>query len=209
MDKDLEQKIEEILTRGVAEVIDKEHLKKRLLSYNALSIERTMIGNNGYDLISLFDVLYHKNIHNDEYPSWSPDGTKIAFASDRDGNYEIYVMNADGTHQTRLTNNAAYDMSPAWSPDGTRIAFDTQRDHFPPAEVGIGPEFEIHVMNSDGSGDERLTNNNVEDRFPDWISNDAVIFSEGGQLIITHLTSLEPVYIVGNGTFPAWHKFDR
>ena len=45
---------------------------------------------------------------------------KIAFRSDRDGNYEIYSMNADGTGQTRLTNNTAFDAVPVWSPDGTQ-----------------------------------------------------------------------------------------
>ena len=51
-------------------------------------------------------------------PAWSPDGTKIAFASSRDGssNLEIYVMDADGDNQTNLTNNAATDTNPAWSP---------------------------------------------------------------------------------------------
>ena len=103
-----------------------------------------------------------------EYPAWSPDGRRIVFASARDGNYEIYLMNADGTGQTRLTNNPAYDMAPAWSPDGSRIAYDSQRDHYPPKETGIGPEFEIHVMQADGSGDRQLTNNSQEDRFPTW-----------------------------------------
>ncbi|MCK4394724.1 PD40 domain-containing protein, partial [Candidatus Bipolaricaulota bacterium] len=46
----------------------------------------------------------------------SPDGSKIAFTSDRDGNPEIYVMNADGTNQQRLTNSLATDGSPVWSP---------------------------------------------------------------------------------------------
>jgi Tol biopolymer transport system component len=51
----------------------------------------------------------------DEFPSWSPDGTKIAFTSDRDGNVEVYVMNAqDGSNQTRLTDNAASDGLPDW-----------------------------------------------------------------------------------------------
>jgi len=52
-------------------------------------------------------------------PSWSPDGTKIAFASNRDagGGYEIYKMNSDGSAQTRLTVNSAQDQFPAWSPD--------------------------------------------------------------------------------------------
>jgi Tol biopolymer transport system component len=49
-------------------------------------------------------------------PTWSPDGTKIAFASDRDGNFEIYVMDADGTAQTRLTINPGNDSGPTWQP---------------------------------------------------------------------------------------------
>ena len=50
-------------------------------------------------------------------PAWSPDGTKIAFETDREGNYEIYTMNSDGTSQTRLTNIAgAYNFSPDWQP---------------------------------------------------------------------------------------------
>ena len=48
-------------------------------------------------------------------PAWSPDGTKIAFASDRDGNYEIYVMDADGGNQTNLTNDQRATSIPAWS----------------------------------------------------------------------------------------------
>ena len=47
-------------------------------------------------------------------PAWSPDGTKIAFASTRNGNWEIYMMNADGSGVTRLTNNAWWDGEPAW-----------------------------------------------------------------------------------------------
>ena len=60
----------------------------------------------------------------DDGPAWSPDGTKIAFTSDRDGNYEIYSMNADGTGQTRLTNNAAPTSTPPGRPTGSKIAFD-------------------------------------------------------------------------------------
>jgi Tol biopolymer transport system component len=50
----------------------------------------------------------------ERYPSWSPDGTKIVFVSTRDGNYEIYVMNADGSGQMRLTNNNDGDEYPRW-----------------------------------------------------------------------------------------------
>ena len=57
------------------------------------------------------------NYADDFMHSWSPDGTRIAFGSNRDGNGEIYVMNADGSGQTRLTNNPAEDAVPAWSPE--------------------------------------------------------------------------------------------
>lgn len=72
---------------------------------------------------------------------------QIAFVSDRDGNSEIYVMNADGSNQTRLTHNQAYDTNPTWSPDGRRIAFVSNRD---------GNE-EIYVMDADGRNQIRLT----------------------------------------------------
>ncbi|MFZ2095417.1 MAG: hypothetical protein WAV05_02150 [Anaerolineales bacterium] len=60
---------------------------------------------------------------NDWEPSWSPDGRYIAFASQRDGNPEIYIMNADGTDQRRLTHFEDDDWQAAWSPDSTLIAF--------------------------------------------------------------------------------------
>ena len=81
-------------------------------------------------------------------PSWSPDGRKIAFESDRDGSDpEIYVMNADGSGVTQLTNNNGYDASPSWSPDGERIAFVSDRAFQDPEE--LNRNFEIYVMNVD------------------------------------------------------------
>ncbi|HZJ00767.1 MAG TPA: hypothetical protein VFD22_08900 [Gemmatimonadaceae bacterium] len=94
-------------------------------------------------------------------PSWSPDGTKIVFASTRDDiNYEIYVMNADGTGVTRLTNNAFPDGMPAWSPAGDKIAFVSQRS--------TESDQEIYVMNADGTNLVRLTTHAGDDRKPTW-----------------------------------------
>ena len=58
----------------------------------------------------------------DVFPAWSPDSCKIAFTSNRDGDFEIYVMNADATGLTQLTANRRVDGRPAWSPDGAKRA---------------------------------------------------------------------------------------
>jgi hypothetical protein len=83
---------------------------------------------------------------------------KIAFASDRDGNFEIYTMDADGGGQIRLTENPGEDYSPAWSPDGKRLAFVSTRDG----------NAEVYVMNADGTAQTRLTNNTASDLRPAW-----------------------------------------
>ncbi len=83
-------------------------------------------------------------------PAWSPDGTKIAYDSMRDGNRDIYVMNADfTTGETRLTTDPAEDEHPTWSPDGRKIAFASWR-------IG-GVWSEIYTMYADGSNQTRLT----------------------------------------------------
>ena len=111
--------------------------------------------------------------NNDLSPSWSPDGKWIAFTSDRDGNrdgnwknYEIYVMDADGNNQQRLTNNDFYDAEPSWSPDGKRIVFWSDRDGHFIGERGLTSE--IYVMDADGKNTRRLTNNRVDDTSPSW-----------------------------------------
>ncbi len=90
--------------------------------------------------------------------AWSPDGTRIAFISHRDGNLEIYLVDVDGSRLTNLTNNPGADTDPAWSPDGTRIAFVSDRD---------GNE-EIYVMDAGGTNVSRLTDDPGSDSYPSW-----------------------------------------
>jgi hypothetical protein len=82
----------------------------------------------------------------------------VAFVSDRPGDEEIYVMYADGTEQTNLTNASGDDWWPAWSPDGTKIAFNSDRDD----------NMEIYVMNIDGTDQTNLTDDTAWDGGPAW-----------------------------------------
>jgi hypothetical protein len=110
-------------------------------------------------------------------PEYSPDGTRIAFRSDRDGNSEIYVANADGSSPVRLTNHTGYDLNPAWSPDGSRIAFRSGRD---------GND-EIYVMNADGSNVVRLTTNAAFDGKPSWSPNGSRIAFQSNRAGNNHI----------------------
>ena len=96
------------------------------------------------------------------YPTWSPDGTKIAFQGKFSEELffvgSLYVMNADGSGLARLGNNPTNDYDPAWSPDGTKIAFVSYRDG----------NLEIYVMNADGTAVTRLTNDLARDLEPAW-----------------------------------------
>jgi TolB protein len=95
---------------------------------------------------------------NDFWPRWSPNGARLAFASDRDdpagAQMEIYVMGANGSGATRLTYGGG--MIPCWSPDGRRIAFVSDRDG----------NSDLYVMNANGSGVRRLTTQGGNR--PDW-----------------------------------------
>ena len=63
----------------------------------------------------------------DAWPAWRPEGTKIAFVSNRLGNYDLWLMDPDGKNLTNLTNNPAQDTSPAWHPEGKKLAFISTR----------------------------------------------------------------------------------
>jgi Tol biopolymer transport system component len=95
---------------------------------------------------------------NEGWPTWSADGQRVAFHSDRSGNWDIWVVNVDGSGLTNLTNQPGDDRYAAWSRDGKKIAFTSKR----------GGNQDVWVMNADGSNPVNLTNAEGRDRYPMW-----------------------------------------
>lgn len=108
---------------------------------------------DGSGLVSLTDDDYE-----DYNPSFSPDGAKIVFDSNRGGGQEIYKMNIDGSNITRLTTTSATNEYPSYSPDGSKIVFTSNNDG----------DFDIYVMDEDGSNVTNLTNNTSNDFTPSY-----------------------------------------
>jgi Tol biopolymer transport system component len=148
----------------------------------------------------------------DAEPEWSPNGEQIAFTSTRDGNVELYVMDADGSPVRRLTRHSAIDTSPAWSPDGESIAFGSNR----------GNNWDVYVVDADATeattNVTRLTSHSSADTFPAWAPDGTrIVFSSGrtggGDIYTLGSAAIESVSNVparvttatGIDTEPAWY----
>jgi Tol biopolymer transport system component len=95
-------------------------------------------------------------------PAWSPDGARIAFQGQHNGNSDIYVMDADGSNLRRLTKSPADDMTPSWAPDGSQILF-TNAGGEPLDNNGYSSTSEIYTVPATGGTPTRLTDNRVDD----------------------------------------------
>jgi WD40 repeat protein len=99
--------------------------------------------------------------------AWSPDGSQMAFVSDRDLNFEIYVLDTSGVNRNirRITNHLAPDLHPSWSPDGQWLVFASERDS----------NSELYVVSVNGGEPRRLTDNEARNVEPVWSPDGAYI----------------------------------
>jgi TolB protein len=133
-----------------------------------------------------------------EYPSWSPDGTRIAFNSNLSGQAVMYIVDVEGSRVVDLSE-VGQGGQVAWSPDGRSILFASQRDHPDNAR-------DVYLMGSDGSGVKRLTLAGAET--PAWSPDGRyIVFSFGGLFVMrahgSGITQI-PIEGVGEASFPDW-----
>jgi TolB protein len=137
----------------------------------------------------------------DTSPSSSPDGSKITFNSDRGGTQQIYVMNADGSGQRRISYQGAYNVHPVWSPKGDRIAYAGM----------VGGNFDIFTMRPDGTDVVQLTSSG-NNEYPSWAPNGRQIVFQSGRgagtaiyVINANGSNLRPIIRApGGATAPTW-----
>jgi TolB protein len=139
-------------------------------------------------------------------PVWSPDGSKIAFTSDKSGNIDIWVIDADGSNMRQVTRHPAWDDFPSWSSDGRKIAFQSDR----------AGTIDIWAIDIKTGRTEQITNFSSDEYLPDWSpdmrwiafasNKDTGLFSM--RIWAMNIDTKKAILVSrGNGTieqYPAW-----
>lgn len=142
----------------------REALRTGAASLEPSKVQHIFVGERGPDFffktrqLTRREVNLTQNPADDLHPAWSPDGSTIAFASNRDGSYDIWLMNTDGSNLRKLTTDPANELYPAWNASGNRIAFVSNR-------TGQNEIFYIDVVTGRES---QVTRNVGTPRHPTW-----------------------------------------
>ena len=127
-------------------------------------------------------------------------GLNIAFASSRAGDYNLYVVNADGSDERVLLAVPGYQMYPAWSEDGQWIAYESGANSI--------DGLQIRMVHPDGTGDREVTEDTATNRFPAWSVGGRLAWSASGQIMLLDEMGATP-HAIAEGQFPAWRSWTR
>jgi len=147
----------------------------------------------------------------DDASAWSPDGSRIAYVATKDGNAEIYVMRADGSEQTRITNHPGIDIHPHWSPDGSRILWNSSRNS---ADQSNPETFELFTMKRDGSDVRQLTRGGIR-TYASWSPDGAkLVFRKqlddgNSDIFAANADASEEINLTENPAFEGWPSWSR
>jgi Tol biopolymer transport system component len=144
----------------------------------------------------------------ENYPSWSPDGTRLVYQRDFNGS-AIYLINADGSGQQRLSPTPGFDVTPSWSTDGTQIVYARL---LAVPQPNMPSRTDIRVMNADGTGDHVILANTLFSVEPRWSVSNQVVFMSlmngSGNLEIYVMnddgSGLQQLTSLGNNGDPVW-----
>ncbi|MBN1427163.1 MAG: serine/threonine-protein kinase [Anaerolineae bacterium] len=143
------------------------------------------------------------NTATDIDPAWSPNGQQIAYASNKNGRFDIYVMNADGSNARPLTTGSSDDFSPAWSPDGSQIVYHSQ----------AGNSSHLYSISVAGGAPQQLTTTSTLNMWPDWspiggkIAYTSTIATGARGLFVLELSTGQPTRLLDGNDHdeaPAW-----
>ncbi len=131
---------------------------KIAISSGAGKLGIRIVNSDGTDLNEIANGNFRYQTQSWQSQVWSPDGLKIVYQSDENGNWDIYTINFDGTQKMAITQSPSSDLYPYFSPDGNKILFVSDRNG----------SNDLWIMNSDGSNQVQLTQDPADDTLPVW-----------------------------------------
>lgn len=138
----------------------------------------------------------------DQGPSWSPDGSQIAFGSQRSNGFHIYIMNANGSNQTKITQSGTRNRTPNWHPTQNKIAYTCEGPDLPGGELNT----DLCVINTNGTGMQKILGGNTKDSVPSWSPDGSKILYKRGEntLRIMNADTTNDRQVINNGKGGDW-----